>query len=70
MATAVAELLQHRHCLQCGRAIPSGEDYCSDECKETRETLLQKKRRQLLYLYVGSVITMLLVIFFGLGGGG
>ncbi len=69
MGVSVAELLQHKHCLKCGRAILASEEYCSDECKDSREALIRRKRRQLLYLYIGSAIVLFLVILFSFGGG-
>ncbi|TET90572.1 MAG: DUF2116 family Zn-ribbon domain-containing protein [Methanomassiliicoccales archaeon] len=57
-------LPQHKHCLNCGRAVSASKDFCSDDCEEDRIGMLRRKRRQLLILYVGSIIVLLMAVIF------
>lgn len=59
-------LVQHKHCLTCGRAISAREEYCSEECEAERISTLRKKKKQLLILYIGSVIVLLLAVIFAM----
>jgi predicted nucleic acid-binding Zn ribbon protein len=61
------KLLQHKHCINCGLAIKSDKEYCSDECKKERKEMLKKKRRQLLTLYIGSVIVVIILVLISMG---
>ncbi len=53
------KLPQHRHCMTCGMAVSPKKEYCSDECKEERLKIIQKKRRQLLLLYAVSIAVVI-----------
>ena len=53
------EIAQHRHCRSCGKAFVGDDRYCSEECEKGNEHTLRKKKRQLLTLYVISVIIMI-----------
>jgi predicted nucleic acid-binding Zn ribbon protein len=64
----VERIPQHRHCAECGKAIVGTEKYCSDECRKKRETLIKKRKRQLLMLYFGSFIVFVVLIVLWLGG--
>lgn len=57
------KLLQHKHCLSCGKAVKPSEDYCSDDCRERHHATIKKKRRQLVYLWVGAMGVLILVFF-------
>lgn len=60
----------HKHCAECGTSISAKEEYCSKACKETHETRLRAKKRQLLWLYFGGVglfALAMLMLFGGLG---
>lgn len=63
----VEKLVQHKHCRECGRAIPSKELYCSEECESSHKTTLRKKKNQLLLLYVVSVVILLMVLLLSWG---
>ncbi len=54
------KLLQHNHCLSCGKAVRTSEDFCSDECRDKHTGVLRRKRRQLLYLWVGAMAILVL----------
>jgi predicted nucleic acid-binding Zn ribbon protein len=53
------KIAQHRHCRSCGKAFVGDDRYCSEECEKGNEEALRKKKRQLLTLYVVSVIIMI-----------
>ena len=59
----VERIVQHRHCVQCGKAIPPGEKFCSEKCKEEYESLLKRKKMTLIinYLLMGFFIIILLL---------
>jgi predicted nucleic acid-binding Zn ribbon protein len=52
-------LLQHKHCLTCGRATSPKKEYCTDDCERERMEMLHKKKRQLLMLYAVSVAVVI-----------
>jgi predicted nucleic acid-binding Zn ribbon protein len=53
------KIAQHKHCRSCGKAFVGEIRYCSEECEKGNEQTLKKKKRQLLILYVVSVIIMI-----------
>ncbi len=58
------KIAQHRHCRQCGKAFVGNEPFCSAECKGTHSTKLQKKKRQLLMLYIISAIILIFALVY------
>ena len=58
----VERLPQHRHCIECGNAIASKEKYCSDECNKTHTAKVQSRKKQLLLLYFGSFIVLVILV--------
>ena len=64
---AEATLLQHRHCMVCGKAI-LGEDFtCSSACKERLGQ--RKKRRQFLFLGWFTLVGVTLILYVTTAGG-
>ncbi|HIH76294.1 MAG TPA: DUF2116 family Zn-ribbon domain-containing protein [Methanomassiliicoccales archaeon] len=53
------KIAQHRHCRSCGKAFVGDDKYCSEDCEKGNEETMRKKKRQLLTLYVISVIIMI-----------
>lgn len=53
------KIAQHRHCRSCGKAFVGDGKYCSEDCEKGNEQSLRKKKRQLLTLYVASVVIMI-----------
>ena len=53
------KIAQHRHCRSCGKAFVGDGKYCSEDCEMGNEQTLRKKKRQLLILYVASVVIMI-----------
>ncbi|MFQ6127416.1 MAG: DUF2116 family Zn-ribbon domain-containing protein [Thermoplasmata archaeon] len=63
----VERLIQHKHCLGCGRAIPTKDIFCSKECENDHKRRLKRKKNQLLFLYVGSIIILILILLLSWG---
>jgi predicted nucleic acid-binding Zn ribbon protein len=55
----------HTHCRVCGKSIPWGKDYCSNECRE-KEMKAQRraKRMSRLYLLFFVVVFILLMVVY------
>jgi len=61
---AVSKIAQHRHCHSCGKAFVGEDKYCSDECRNENVGTMQKKKRQLLFLYAISFIVLIVALLF------
>ena len=51
----------HTHCQICGKAIPTSEQLCSEECKIKYNALM--KRRKLTVYAMYALIGIILVLF-------
>ncbi len=56
---------QHKHCSDCGKAVPVSERFCSDNCKEKWEALLKKR---MLHYRIFLMFTALIVFMVLFGG--
>ncbi len=57
------ELLNHRHCKNCDRAVPYGDDeLCSDECRTAWGEFKKKRSRTALFMYVVSAFLIVLLL--------
>jgi predicted nucleic acid-binding Zn ribbon protein len=61
---ATSKIAQHRHCRSCGKAFVSDDMYCSSECKNKSTSTIQKKKRQLMFLYAISFIVLIVALLF------
>lgn len=52
---------QHYHCQICGKVIPLGETFCSEECKQKYQAMLRRRKRMLYFMY--GVLGALLIVF-------
>lgn len=54
----------HAHCKVCGKSIPWGKDYCSNECRD-KESKAQKKAKRMsrFYLLFFVMLIVLMLIF-------
>jgi predicted nucleic acid-binding Zn ribbon protein len=68
--TVAEKLLQHKHCINCGRAVKAGNEYCDEDCRDEHVQMIKKKRRQLLTLYAGSIVVVIVLVLFSMGGTG
>ena len=62
------KLLQHKHCRQCSKAILLDQVFCDDDCRSQHQSMMKKKRNQLLMLMAFAVGMMLLTMVPGLWG--
>lgn len=65
--TMVERLVQHRHCMGCGRAIPAKDVFCTEDCENAHKKRLRRKKNQLLLLYIGSIVILVLVLILSWG---
>jgi predicted nucleic acid-binding Zn ribbon protein len=63
----MAELLNHRHCKNCERAVPYGEELCSDACRTQWAAFQKKRQRTVLFFYVASALLLILLLMQLLG---
>lgn len=52
---------QHYHCQICGKAIPLGETFCSEECKQKYQTMLRRRKLMLYFMY--GILAALIIVF-------
>ncbi|MCJ2520719.1 MAG: DUF2116 family Zn-ribbon domain-containing protein [Candidatus Thermoplasmatota archaeon] len=60
-------LLQHKHCVTCGKAVPLTEEFCSEECDSSHSQVLGRKKRQLMFLWIGAIVVLIIAMLVGLG---
>ena len=53
-------IVQHKHCINCSRAIPADKQYCSDNCKEEYTKALQRKK-MLVYINYAAILVMVMI---------
>ena len=58
------KIVDHRHCMTCGRAIPPDKKFCSDECRRRYEEARMRERRmrKMLWIIYAVMIGALLVM--------
>jgi predicted nucleic acid-binding Zn ribbon protein len=57
---------QHKHCTNCGKAIPPKEEMCSDKCKAEWDRTV-KRKRYTMYAYIGFTGVIVLLLILGRG---
>jgi len=55
---------QHTHCHICMKAIPIGETYCSEECKQKFRSMLRKRRLMLYFMYAMLIALVIVIIIY------
>lgn len=53
----------HGHCVVCGKAVPEGEKFCSDECEATFKKMQRAKFMQIIYMLI--LVFILLLFLYG-----
>lgn len=51
---------QHVHCNLCWKAIPVGEKFCSDDCKQKYQNM--RKKGRILWYFLLAVFVAVLVM--------
>ncbi len=57
----------HRHCLNCGIAIPPDKTFCSKKCENEWNAILRKKKIN-MYVWMIFLVILLVILFFAMGG--
>jgi len=57
-------LVDHRHCMTCGKAIPPDKEFCSEECRKKYERVRMKEERvkKMLWIMYAVMIGSLLIV--------
>jgi len=59
----------HTHCRICGRSIPVGKEFCSNECREKDVRTQQKgKKMSRLYTLFFAAVMIIIVVMTLFGG--
>lgn len=53
---------QHKHCSSCGKAFIGEGRYCSTECRNEGEKLLRTRKRQLIILYIVTLVMLTVAV--------
>jgi len=57
------KIVDHRHCKVCGKAIPPGQEFCSERCRKIyEETQRREKRMKNIFLLIYAVIFIVLFL--------
>ncbi len=57
------QIIQHKHCINCGRAQPADIQYCSTRCEEEFVNL-QNRKKKVLYINYAMMGFFVLVLIF------
>ncbi len=52
----------HAHCRICGRAVPFGDETCSNACKGKIDDLQKRKRNMMYFLYAMIGFSLILLV--------
>ncbi|MCS4539010.1 MAG: DUF2116 family Zn-ribbon domain-containing protein [Thaumarchaeota archaeon] len=64
MSKPEQRIVPHQHCKVCGKAVPLGRDFCSNECKGKNEkTRKRTKTISRIYTVVLLVVMTALMLF-------
>jgi len=56
----------HAHCKVCGKSIPWGKDYCSNECREKEFRAQKRAKRMNRFFILFFVLLIILMLFLSL----
>lgn len=51
----------HTHCKVCGKAIPVGKNYCSNECRES-DVKSQQRAKRLSRIYTLFFVALMIIL--------
>ncbi len=54
----------HKHCRVCGRSMPMGRDYCTNECRDKAEKNEKRSKRMTRIWMIVFVALMAFLLFF------
>ena len=61
------KIVDHRHCMTCGRAISPDKKFCSEECRmkyeeaRMRERRMRKMLRIIYAVMIGALLVMIML---------
>lgn len=61
------EISPHKHCLNCGIAIPPDKDFCSKKCEDQWNMMIKKKKR-FTYIWLLFLAILFIILMFSYGG--
>jgi len=58
------KIVDHRHCMTCGKAIPPDKEFCSEECRKKYERVRTREERvkKILWIMYAVMIGSLLIV--------
>jgi predicted nucleic acid-binding Zn ribbon protein len=57
------KLIQHRHCQVCLKAIPIGEEFCNEECKDKWARIIKaNKKKNLIWMMMMMLFALFAII--------
>ena len=58
------KIVDHRHCMTCGKAIPPDKEFCSEECRKKYERVRMREERvkKILWIMYAVMIGSLLIV--------
>lgn len=59
------KLLQHKHCRNCGKAVPADDTFCDAACKGQHTEMMRKKKNQMLFMMFIAVAMMVFALLSG-----
>ncbi|ADD08704.1 DUF2116 family Zn-ribbon domain-containing protein [Candidatus Aciduliprofundum boonei] len=62
----IHELTPHKHCLNCGIAIPPDKTFCSKKCEDEWNNMVKKKKR-FTYIWLLFLGILLIILMFSMG---
>ncbi len=63
----IKEIPPHKHCLNCGIAIPPDKDFCSKKCEDQWNMMIKKKKR-FTYIWLLFLGILFVILMFSYGG--
>ena len=64
----VEKIVQHKHCVECGKVVAPKKKTCSEKCESTLNERV-KKRKLWLFVWLGAVAIFIAVMIVSMGGG-
>ncbi|NPA76118.1 MAG: DUF2116 family Zn-ribbon domain-containing protein [Euryarchaeota archaeon] len=61
------DIVPHRHCMNCGIAIPPDKQFCSKKCEDEWNTLLRRKKMN-MYIWMIFLVILIIILMASMGG--
>ena len=60
------EIPPHKHCINCGAAIPPDKTFCSKKCEDEWNAMLRKKKIN-MYVWLAFMVILIILLFLAMG---